>query len=452
MIIPTSINFIMFSIIIVVLFFLNFRLQQRYFLFFIGFIIPLITPGFNIGINIFLFNIVGPISIFLLFLVKKRRKSFHRDKYLIRFIFYVLFVTSFWMIFEYLFLQRYLTVDAALGLGQSYFKMPVQLLSFVSQLVAFYIIPKRASSSSDIYSAFWGYFFGNIFSFAVGVLLIALTGQGMIGRKGIGITPIIGSQVARIGGLSGEPKMFGAFLVIMLALFLSLIVFECTKKKSYYIAFASGSLAIFLTYSTSAWSAFAAVLVIFSVIFIKHVKKARSKIIMYIIPIVILLASSSTFVLSVVESRYTKKISPEELRIQKDRLVLDVYKNEPHNILFGYGMGGFDLAAQPYYNTLPQYSRHHAYVRTPTPALNGMKLSGDLGIVGFLFLSFIVRRWHKSLVRSGEVALGVFVLIGFVGLMLSSINAISAYFFLSGGALTLARIRSNEIRNRKVIN
>src|SRR3989338_1560532 len=143
-----SVENIAFTSCILILCALNF-FKDRYFLFFIGFLLPIWFPALEVGIEIIWFKIIGPLSLVLYFLNPVRKKNSSPVLKMNYLILYGVIISGIWMFFEYRVLHRYeMAMNyMQLGEGQSIYKMPVQLLSFISLFLVAFIVPMRARSA-----------------------------------------------------------------------------------------------------------------------------------------------------------------------------------------------------------------------------------------------------------------------------------------------------------------
>ncbi len=453
MTLPPLIISTLFAILTLALVVANFS-RPKLFLGLVGFCIPLVSIQLTLGVNVFLFSLVGPLSYALLRLGGARHFKTKFSEGYGWFVGYVVLLSIAWMAIDYTILHRY-EDSRVLGLGfsQTELKMPVQLIGFATQLLAFWIIPSRAVSRDDVAAGIRGLTLGCLVSIGVGIALRMTTGMGVLGRPAGARFSLGSSTVSRLGGLSGEPKHLGALLIVTIAVLVALYAFGDLKNRVRNIAPVLFILLIglFLTYSTSAWVAGALVvsLQLGLGLLWKGSKKTRRRRGTVVIALTLsaALATQSSFVQDVLESRITDRLVSEEsskLDESKDSLVWDIYADRPYLAVLGLGMGGTDLEAVPYFLKDPKYSAHHLYSRTPTPSTNGIRLLGDIGLIGLLLFGFAAWTIARRLRKSGEQALAIFSLTGLAGLMLVSINAIAAYCFLLGAGVALLRIQANE--------
>ena len=433
-------------------------IRARLFLGLVGFSIPLVSVQLGLGVNVFLFSVVGPLTLLLALAGGKRSFVGHQVRRYWIFLIYVVLLSLLWMTLDYLVLHRYkASMDLGLGVGQTVLKMPVQLVSFATQLVALWIIPSRARNRPDVLAGVHGFTLGCLASVGVGVLLRLTTGVGVLGRPKGAFFGIQSGSIERVGGLSGEPKQLGSLLVIALAFWLAHLAFDKAQRhdRRLLVTILLLALGLILTYSTSAWIGFASVVLaqLGAGIWWQMRGRARKRQVTLIAVLVValLIVSQSGYMRDVFEARITTRVvSQETAEIvgSKNNLVLDIFSDRPLLAISGLGMGGTDLEAVPYFVRDPKYAAQHRYIRTPTPSTNGVRLLGDIGIIGILLFGFAMWEICKRHIKSGNQALAVFGASGFFGLMFVSINAVSAYLFLVGAGVALLRIE--RTRNRTV--
>jgi hypothetical protein len=436
-------NLLTFILLLLLLVGLALSKNHKFFLFCCGALIPLITPGLNVGVNLFWYTLLGPLSLLLLVVTGLKLRFSGPKKIFFLFVAYVLFITIVWAALDYVFLQRYEdAVAAGLGWGQSYLKMPIQLFSFLSQMLIIFIIPSWAQCTGDVIAAFKGYFFGLLTSFIAGVMLLKVTGVGMIGREHGSFFSVADVLVDRIGGLSGEPKVFGAFLVVGICLLLSQYTWGVWKSRWILVLIGVLLIALFFTYSTSSWVAF--ILMIIAMTVFSQKKGILKFILPALIAVLIVAANTVPMINDIFENRVNVRLTNSEIgqhEAQKDNLVFDMAERSPWFIFTGFGFGGLDLAAQEYFSTAAKYQIHGAYLRTPTSSLNGPRLLGDVGFIGILLLVVAMWKWRRSLLVNKERGFALFTISCAISIILLPINAISAYLFLVGGILTHSKMR-----------
>lgn len=415
----------------------------------IGFYIPLSSFHATLGVNLFWHSTLGPLSLVLLLFTGSRPRWQWRHSDFNRLLVYVIGLSLAWMVLDYLFLHRYVaTRPLNIGLGQTELKMPVQTARFVSQLLLFLVVPMRARVPTDAIAAIRGFLAGCSVSVVVGFFLITATTSGMVGRDEAGHLDIGQQSVMRMGGLSGEPKHLGAFLLVALCL-LGALYFEQGLRlgRRLFASLAICVVGFFLTYSTSAWIGLAIALpVAFSLFYYWGSARSRTRAALLSATLAVggVALLQLPFLNKAVEARVTARVLDEEtarLNESKDNLVWDIYNDRPYWLPLGFGLGGTDLEAAPYFLSDPKYAAHLDYSRTPTPATNGVRLLGDLGLVGLFLFLVVATSVSRQANKQGYRALAVFSVAGFVGLMFVSLNAVSSYMFLLGAALALVRLR-----------
>jgi hypothetical protein len=250
-----------------------------------------------------------------------------------------------------------------------------------------------------------------------------------------------GVSVMRIGGISAEPKVLGSAAAVVFAYLLAQQLFSAhAERRRVAVLLVASVVVLFLTYSTSGWAAALGATAVAVTLSLRYVQRTRIGVLLLIAAGVLLL-SSVGFVASMVNNRLTSRIFGEtaELSLMKDMYVFDAFRDNPFDAIFGYGLGGADMAVLPYMEWL-----HLKYKRTPTPSVTAVRMLGDLGVVGCALLGLIVASWSRRLVRMGESAGGAFILMGFTAAILCSTVALSVYFYTAGAMLALAALRSSE--------
>lgn len=427
-------------------------LRPRVFLFTVGFVIPLMTLSLTLGINIQWFRFVGPLSLVLLPFAAYRNVTALRERRLWLFIGYLLVVTIGWMVLEYGFLKRYaLAQSVGFGTGQTSLKMPIQLSGWLFQLSAFFIIPTRARNREDVMAGVSGFLAGCAFSIVCGLLLWLGTGHGAVYDHERSTSTIFLSSVSlpRIGGLSGEPKHLGAWLVIALAF---LAAFYPTYRRTgrrlvarrYVSVFVVG---LFLTYSTSAWIGLVLTLPVHGALSALWRKRSRTMVAVFAVTVVLAGFSQSPFFREVFERRVSERVLADgggEVRASKNSFVWAVYSQKPMLAFIGFGAGGFDLEATDHLVNNPRYYLLLERKVTPTPSTTGLRVLGDVGVFGlFLLVGFV---WSVSTqLRSRRYQDGaMFAVTGLVAMMLISFNVISSYLFLLGACTALAAMGQKQ--------
>jgi len=420
--------------------------STRKFLYLTGFLVPLMLPRVDVGVAIDMSKIMGPGALLLL-IFRPRRAQVAWPKGMSTFISYAVGVSGIWMVLEYTILRRHLEAAAmGLGAGQSLYKMPVQLGSFLCQLLLVYVVPARAGSRDEAMAAVRGFAAGALFSVGVGILLYATTGQGMIGTRGMGMVNVEGLDLSRIGGLSGEPKFLGVMLGVLISWELSKALFG----KGNYLILGGAAIGLVLTFSTSAWAGVFVAATALMWASIRHSKRVRWRV-WLLCALSVLLVGFSTLTAAVFSRRFGDRVFGEksELGRQKDSLLLGAYRDTPVHAIYGFGLGGGDLAVMPY---IPPEEKF--YRRTPTPGVAAARILGDLGVAGFILLIGMCATWASSLFKMRQYEAGAFALAGIAAALMGSLLALSAYFLLMGALLAASSFASGgptQFRPRSMI-
>lgn len=449
MMIPVGVEASLFGLVVVLVVFAALTSAERM-MFLCGAVLPLMTPRLSLGIGIDWYKVVGPLAVALVFFRTARRGEPHAARVpgFGTFLLYSVIVTGVWMVLEYNVLQRYRVAEAMDlgGDGQTIYKMPVQLGSFVGQAVCVYIAPTWARSLREARAGVAGFLAGCAVSSAVGLAAWVVFGSGTINsRPERGAVPLGEVEFSRLGGLSGEPKFLGACLAMAVTLALTTLIFRGpgpgTSVRAPRALLVASVLVLAATLSTSAWAAAGGAFVVVSILAFARWRESRVMPLVLVWGVAFLLVSGVGIVGALVEARFVNRLfgQASEISKQKDFYVYEVFRDNPTDILFGYGLGGGDLAVLPYMETL-----HLQYRRTPTPGVTGVRLLADLGVAGVVLLCVSVMRWFGLLMRARLVPHAVFAIAGLAAALSSSIIGLSSYFFLLGCALVEANVQGAD--------
>lgn len=442
MIISNELNLLLFLASMIMLVWMSFTSTRGY-LFLCGFLIPLWTPRLNVGVNVFLFQAVPLLTLALLPLGKHRPRVDLRQDPLRKFLIYASVVTVMWWLLEMTVLHRSHWL-AALGLeaAQSQYRMPIALVSFLLQCACFYIIPLRARSQSDVIWGLKGFITSCAMSFVIGVAMFFATGVGYV-RESEAIWSIDGVSVGRIGGLSGEPRHLGSYVLVALALLIPMVwgrsqnsLRKLSRSPLAWVFVLI--LAMFATFSTSAWVGFILMVAAFGL----YLRRIGAVFVFVVVSTLVFGGLwQSTFFRAAVELRITQRLYTEETQDvdkQKDYIVVAVYEENPHILPLGYGLGGFDLEAARYVVMDKEFKVHTKYVRTPTPSTTAPRLLGELGLIGLLLLGGVALKLSRLMRAKGFHTLAAGVFIVFVGVLPTTASALPAVLFVFGAAWTLS--------------
>lgn len=427
----------------------------RAFLFGLGFVLPMMLPRLEIGVGVDWYKIVGPLAIALAPVARARGVGLSRSNLrpFLLFVAYAVLVSGIWMFVEYNFLQRYrlaAAMEMGGGVAQYKYKMPVQLGSFLGQLMAVFAVPLWARDARQARAAISGVLVGCGVSAIAGALHAALRGSGTVNTPELTASLTLGGvDLNRLGGLSGEPKLLGAALAVVLVYLLAhQLMGEAQKARTNIGLFLAGSLALFWTYSTSAWAA--ATLGIFATVFLslRRVKASRFATVIVLAAGAAIVAASVGVIGTILDSRVTDRVVGEnsELGLQKDAYVFEAFRDNPWDAIFGYGLGGGDFAVIPYVEWL-----HLKYKRTPTPGVAIVRILGDLGSVGLAILAGVGLWWRKrTLVAPKFWPEASFLAGGLVAALFCSMMALSLYFYMAGACLALNALGHEEMQADQV--
>lgn len=419
--------------------------SRRVFLFICGAVLPWVTPRLELGIGLDWYKIVGPLALIAAALIRSRAPARRNDTRIAYIVVYSIIVTTAWAFFEYAYLQRYLFAQLlGLGSGQTIFKMPVQLFSFLAQASCILIVLRWAQDESDRITAIKGAFFGGLSSILFGFFLILTTGSGALNVDETAKTNLGETSLTRLGGLSGEPKMLGACLVTLILFLLAEMSRRGSKVSLPRLLGLSLLLAgLFATLSTSAWVALGVGMAIQLAVSVLQGGSGRS--LMIGLALIALMAGLITTPLGkgAIQVRMVNRLSGEKSEVdnQKDMYVFDAYSDKPEFILTGFGLGGTDLEAMNYV-TEDEWQYH----RTPSPGTTGARIIGDLGVIGFAIFALTVFGWARILFKAKGASTAGFIVGGFTAALLSSPIGLSLYLFLAGALLASQRSSTSDVR------
>ncbi|MBX3181898.1 MAG: hypothetical protein KIT72_11445 [Polyangiaceae bacterium] len=419
------------------------------FLFLLGAALPLIVPRLNIGVGVDWFKIIGPLAIGLAVIRRGSggvvRES--RASLALWLVVYAAIVSLVWMYFEYTVLERYrfaAAMEAGTGAAQTTLKMPVQFVSMLGQFLAVLAVPLWARRASDCRAALLGLACGVLTSVLAGGVYWLGTGLATVLTTGdAGVLPYAGLSIPRLGGLSGEPKSLGSVAALLLIYVVAERFYRSSLSLSRPWWLPALLLVVFLTFSTSAWSA--VVLGLMGVVVLSLIwGGGRQLVILFgVVGATVVLASSVGFIVDLVEARLIQRIFGDgDFEQQKDLYVFWVFMDQPLHSIFGFGFGGADLAVTPYMEWL-----HLKYKRTPTPGVTGVRLLGDLGLVGLTLLFALAMRWARVLSGRRDRAAAAFVVGGLAACLAGADIGLGTYFFMVGAVLAGAALERRSARH-----
>lgn len=419
--------------------------NTRRHLFALGFLLPLMVPAIQIGVGIYLFSLVGLLSVAGLLMTGKKPRDLRVLGGLRPVVAWIVFITSAWAIAEYGFLHRYeYAIALGLGAGQSTLKMPAQLVSMALLMFAAVAVPFRARNERDVYSAMYGYLTGVAVSFVVGVISYLLTGRGFARAVTVEFEAF---SLTRIGGLSGEPKMLGAYIVIALGLALTLHARAPRARRMFWLViYGMLGVALIATLSTSAWLAFAVLIIALLLVGAITGRRGRSTHGLAAMTLLLgtLVGISTDTGRELIQRRVIQRVFDPfttEVTTSKESYLSKTLNEKPAFALTGFGMGGADLEAGRHVSEDLKYHLHLQYVRTPTPGVSGVRLLGDIGIIGMVLFSMLAWRWAAVAHRERSTrAWAPFIVATFVAQMFMSFNSLSSWFFLAAAAARLGSI------------
>jgi len=413
----------------------------RAFVWLAAFLTPLMTPRLTLAIGIDWHKVVGPLALLLAVLARRPRLELPELRSLKLWLLYASVVSVVWMFAEYTVLHRYWLAEAmGLGAAQSVYKMPVQLGTFALVVASAWLVPRsgvaHANAASD------GLIWGCVASIAFGLVLVAVTGRGMLSQNEMqGIIEVGTVTVGRIGGLSGEPKMLGAVLVVTNLFLLCKIVFGPKYSRKQLVLLATCTVGLYATYSTSAWVAFALGVAVLGYTSLRELRSSRWHRFAAIALLGVAGALSTPTFRDAVEERLAGRLTgrTSEVERQKDNFLWPVLERDPIHGIWGFGFGGTDLEVIPF---VPATER--AYRRTPTAAVTGMRFLGDTGVLGVLGFLAVLWYWSRSMRARGSTDGAAFVLVGGIATMSCSINALPCFLVLAGAESAASTLKAKD--------
>lgn len=287
--------------------------------------------------------------------------------------------------------------------------MPIQFVT-MSIVILFLPIIKSVRQSNVSFCRFVnGFLYGVMFSsvFAFAMFFLANVGIGVSENFFIGYYE---TKYERLAGLSGEPRHFGALLVLAIMLILVDDRHWLNKKKwhnaLYLLIF---GLALVGTKSTSAWMGFAVSITVWFFLQNKNslqmpkVSLSLNKILaVFSIGLFVLVIGLNNYTL--IDERLLSRISTIDAAfyfVPKDALAFDYLASNPVYLLFGAGAGGLDyLIMDPNFVDSIMSS-----VAVTTQVLS---LKGDLSFTSALTPSSFLMRWVSYF---GLVGLGILIIL-----------------------------------------
>lgn len=199
---------------------------------------------------------------------------------------------------------------------------------------------------------------------------------------GIAQASIEGRLILRPYATFPHPNVLGGFLSISLPL----LIFLPPKLRP--IPFVLGTVALFLSFSQSAWLAFGLQLSFWGAWFVRRVWK---KLLNYWPHLLVLLFIASFFSSKTLTLKSFTWVEPESIKQRQDLnlVAMEMIKNSP---LLGVGLGNFLIR-------LPEFYQDKGTVRFLQPAHNLYLLIGaETGLVGLLMFFFLLYFTYKQLI------------------------------------------------------
>lgn len=412
-------------------------IRVSWFLSVAGFMLPLVSLTFVIGVNLGWSQILGPIALALSVLTDKKPKEAPSLRAAAPFVIWAVVISIGWAIAEYSVLERYHAAEArGLGPAQAYYRIPVQIVSYLTQFSALAVVPMAARTRAEANAAFDGLALGIVVSIGVGILGLALGQGGMIVTGGDQVQVDIGGVGAsRLGGLSREPRHLGAFIVTSLPY----IIVGIGKPKTLrvrLVLICMYAVGLVLTFSTSSWVALIISICAYLAVSLVDLRMSHLLAGAGVCALALTVYSQSTSAQDAVEARIYKRLTDDQIEGEKDYFLVKVYSDQPEHIGTGFGLGGFDLAALRYADPVPYY-KPAAFSLTPTSNIG--RLAGEVGLLGLVLFGAMVLGWFRTVRRNVGRPDAAALISATGGLMFVSITAFASYMFVVGVCLTLSK-------------
>jgi hypothetical protein len=274
------------------------------------------------------------------------------------------------------------------GTGQSFLRLPVQLVSQITVwiiLVIGYSMGRQAQVVN-------GFIWGAVCNALIGFYQVLAAVRGLpwlpadvlskLSGENAGQFQVQNSNIFRLSGLAGEPKHAAASFVFAIVLLMCLQV-NGTKWKTIVLG-----IALVATFSTSGWFAFA---VIYGVFMFYRRKFVQLSLAAAFVLLIVLATQVNTSVAFIVETRIVTRFADPTSYEYKDAALLDVAKNEPAILFTGAGAGGIDLFLMRWIKT---NRLEKGGALSPTYLLT--ELLGDYGVIGLTIFAFLLLGMARS--------------------------------------------------------
>lgn len=372
----------------------------------LGFLIPLYSLSIRFFVEWSWYKLIP--FIFLVIIVTKRRRKCPPRKDIFQLaavlISYMLVITLYNYFLNIESGRFFYAIEAGQYYLRTYGHMIVQFVVIVAVLLQFFFSPYLIKSKKDVDAFVNGFIGGNIISVMAGV--VQYTSYRLVGYS---------SGIFRMSGLGGEPRHFGAFL--LLAFFILLVNYLSKKPITIKNTWVKGGIlavGLFFSLSTSAYLGFlGGILIIY--LFTVNLKKS-AKIIAIFLFIFALSIYSNNFKQIVNDRLFSRMESLNYLLYfaPKDGIALKLISDNLRVCLLGTGSGGSDFYVMNYsfLDSVPDVILRAGIIRSVYEGEVGNSLSPS---------SFFIKYW----VEYGVI--GIILLLMFVRLVIKKTRSIPLY-------------------------
>jgi len=226
------------------------------------------------------------------------------------------------------------------------------------------------------------------------------------GTPGIAQMVLDGHLILRPYATFSHPNVLGGFLAITLPLLIFL------KPRFRFLPFILGTIALFLTFSRSAWFVFGFSLLIYGIWFIRKNRRELSN--YWLIGLLAVFISSIVFFPTIKNLQALTEIQPESIKYRQELnlAAVKMIKSANWRTLFGVGLGNFLVS-------LPEFYQEKGAVRFFQPTHNiYLLIAAEAGLGGlglflwFLFLTLKRRSQYSVFSIQYSIALGAILVLG----------------------------------------
>jgi putative inorganic carbon (hco3(-)) transporter len=278
-------------------------------------------------------------------------------------------------------------------------------LLFQTYLVFLYVTRVVRTRSDVLFVVswlLWGCLIESVLMVALGV---GNVGAGLWGPLHIRVDHEAGSEFTRVGGTIGSPNEAGAYLSVLLAIGVSVLLARVARKYKWLAAMvlAAGGAALVLTFSRGAWTAFA---VATSIVFVSIARRKKISFKPLVAIAAILLVLYLPFQSEINARLFADDNGSAESRVPLMKLAFRMIADNP---ILGVGSNNFSAAMDDYVSSEFRngflYTVHNKYLLVWAE-------TGPGGLLAYLaFLIGMVRMgracWKKGDGFLGTLALGL---------------------------------------------